>query len=124
MINFNQIVAPLEQVIVQWVSTYHLTTPVLTLHDLTNGEFFIFMLGRIKHFTMIEDVCYTVFADLSISERISRMKLLGRSIMRYLNSELLIDTGELKLNFVEMCKGNREESIRMIIMLMGIIIRN
>jgi len=36
----------------------------------------------------------------------------------------LIDTGELKLNFVEMCKGNREESIRMIIMLMGIIIRN
>jgi hypothetical protein len=53
MINFNQIVAPLELVIVQWVATYPLTTPIHTLHDLTNAEFFLHLLHRIKHFTFL-----------------------------------------------------------------------
>jgi len=54
MINFNQIVNPLEQTIVQWVADYPLHIKVHQLQDLTNAEFLIFMLKRIKHFNFTE----------------------------------------------------------------------
>lgn len=124
MINFNQIVAPLELVILQWVATYPLTAPVHTLTQLTNAEFFLHQLTRIPHFSFLETPTYSLFTDLTLAERIARMKLVGRSMIHHLNSQLGIDTGQMDLNYVEMSKGNSEESLRMVIILLAILTRN
>lgn len=103
MIDFNQIVGPLQEAILAWVATYELTVPVKDLSTLNNAEFFIAMLNRVKHFSFVEPTTYQSYENLSLGERIGRMKNVGRSMVRFWKEELLVEMGHLRLNYVEMC---------------------
>jgi hypothetical protein len=48
--NFEGVVEPLSQSILGWVNHYGLTRKHENLGELTNGEFFCLMLGRITRF--------------------------------------------------------------------------
>ena len=52
------------------------------------------------------------------------MKLIGRSIMNYYKREIMKQTAGGNFNYVEMCTGNKEELMRMVILFMGIVVTN
>lgn len=54
MINFNEIIGPIEQAIIKWIQRYPLTIPVHALQDLTNAELFIFFLKKVPYFQFAE----------------------------------------------------------------------
>lgn len=58
---------------------------------------------------------------MTLSDKVSRMKILVKSIIRYYQAELLRDVSEMKLNIVQMCIGNKQEIIRFVLLLVGII---
>jgi hypothetical protein len=52
------------------------------------------------------------------------MKLIGRSITTYYKREIMKEIGGGNFNYLEMCTGNKEELMRMVILFMGIIAAN
>lgn len=50
MINFNEIIGPIEKAIVRWTQHYPLASPVKSIEDLTNGEVFIYFLRKVTYF--------------------------------------------------------------------------
>ena len=121
MINFNDIIRPIEQAIVAWTQRYQLTAKVESLQDLTNGEFFILMLRRVDCFQLIETSGFS-FVQIGLGERIGRMRMIGRSIARHYKCEMMKDIGDSHFNYVEMCSGNSEELMKLLILFMGIVV--
>lgn len=121
MINFNDIIRPIEQAIVAWTQRYQLTAKVESLQDLTNGEFFILMLRRVDCFQLIETSGFS-FVQIGLGERIGRMRMIGRSIARHYKCEMMKDIGDAHFNYVEMCSGNSEELMKLLILFMGIVV--
>jgi hypothetical protein len=53
MINFHEIIEPIEQAIISWTQCSALTAPVKILQDLTNAEVFIFFLSKVHFFQFV-----------------------------------------------------------------------
>lgn len=100
---------------------YQLTVKVESLQDLTNGEFFIMMLRRVECFQLIETSGFG-FAQIGLGDRIGRMRMIGRSIARHYKCEMMKDIGDAHFNYVEMCSGNSEELMKLLILFMGIAV--
>lgn len=66
MINFNEIIGPIELAIIKWIQHNPLTAPVNALEDLTNAEHFIFFLKKVPYFQFAEQCTYTNFNELPL----------------------------------------------------------
>ncbi len=56
---------------------------------------------------MVEPCNFSSYVGLSVGEKIGRMKVIGRSIIKYYRCELMKDLASPSFNYVGMCTENK-----------------
>jgi hypothetical protein len=59
---------------------------------------------------------------MTLATRVSNIKTIGDSVVRYYQTHLMKDISQMKISYVELCMGNSEEAIKLFSLVVGIFV--
>ena len=59
---------------------------------------------------------------LTLATRVSNIKTIGDSVIKYYQTHLMTDISQMKINYVELCMGSVEEAIKLFSLVVGVFV--
>ncbi len=59
---------------------------------------------------------------MTLATRVSNIKTIGDSVVRYYQTHLMKDISQMKISYVELCMDNCEEAIKLFSLVVGIFV--